>query len=118
MSVAHGGQVLLSFTSRELVQDELPENVELRDMGQRQLKDWSRPEHIFQLVISGLRADFPPLSTPESFPHNLPIQLTSFIGREHEKTEIKALLNSTRLITLTGSGGTGKTRLALEVGAE
>jgi len=118
MSVAHGGQVLLSFTTYQLVQDELPENVELRDMGQRQLKDWSRPEHIFQLVISGLQADFPPLSTPESFPHNLPIQLTSFIGREHEKTEIKALLKSARLITLTGSGGTGKTRLALEVGAE
>src|SRR6266498_2824347 len=118
MSVAHGGQVLLSFTAQELVQDELPEDVQLRDMGRRQLKDWSRPEHIFQLVISGLQADFPPLSTPESFPHNLPIQLTSFVGREHELVELKQLLSKTRLLTLTGPGGTGKTRLALQIAEE
>jgi predicted ATPase/class 3 adenylate cyclase len=118
MSVAHGGQVLLSFTVQELVQDELPEDVQLRDMGRRQLKDWSRPEHIFQLVISSLRADFPPLSTPESFPHNLPVQLTSFIGRERELAEGKQLLSNTRLFTLTGPGGTGKTRLALQLGQE
>jgi predicted ATPase/class 3 adenylate cyclase/DNA-binding XRE family transcriptional regulator len=118
MSVAHGGQVLLSFTAQELVQDELPENVQLRDMGQRQLKDWSRPEHICQLVISGLRADFPPLSTPESFPHNLPVQLTSFIGREREMAEVKQLLSNTRLLTFTGPGGTGKTRLALQIAEE
>jgi predicted ATPase/class 3 adenylate cyclase len=118
MSVAHGGQVLISFTTQELVQDELPENVELRDMGQRQLKDWSRPEHIFQLVISGLPVDFPPLNIPESFPHNLPIQLTSFIGRERELAEIKELFSNTRLLTLTGPGGTGKTRLALQIAEE
>jgi predicted ATPase/class 3 adenylate cyclase/DNA-binding XRE family transcriptional regulator len=118
MSIAHGGQVLLSFTARELVQDELPENVELRDMGKRQLKDWTHPERIFQLVIQDLPADFPPLSTPESFPHNLPIQLTSFIGRERELTETKQLLSNTRLLTLTGPGGTGKTRLSLQIGQE
>jgi len=118
MSVAHGGQVLLSFTAQELLQDDLPEDVQLRDMGRRQLKDWSRPEHIFQLVISGLRADFPPLSTPESFPHNLPVQLTSFIGRERELAEVKQLLSNTRLLTLTGPGGTGKTRLALQIAEE
>lgn len=118
MSVAYGGQVLLSFTAQELVQDELPENVKLREMGQRQLKDWSRPEHIFQLVISGLQAGFPPLNTPESFPHNLPLQLTSFIGRERELAEVKELLSNSRLLTLTGPGGTGKTRLALRMGQE
>jgi predicted ATPase/class 3 adenylate cyclase len=118
MSVAHGGQVLLSFTAHELVQDELPENVELRDMGQRQLKDWSRPEQIFQLVIPGLQADFPPLNTPESFPHSLPVRLTSFIGRERELAEVKQLLSNTRLLTLTGPGGTGKTRLALQLAEE
>jgi predicted ATPase/class 3 adenylate cyclase len=118
MSVAHGGQVLLSSTTQELVQDELPEGVELRDMGQRQLKDWSRPEHIFQLVIPRLPADFPPLSTPESFPHNLPMQLTSFIGRERELAEVKQLLSKTRLLTLTGPGGTGKTRVALQIAEE
>ena len=118
MSAAHGGQVLLSFTAQELVRDELPEDVQLRDMGQRQLKDWSRPEHIFQLVISGLRADHPPLNAPESFLHNLPVQLSSFIGREHESVEVKQLLSNTRLLTLTGPGGTGKTRLALQLGEE
>src|SRR6266496_1485595 len=118
MSIAHGGQVLLSFTARELVQDELPENIELREMGQRQLKDWSRPEYIFQLVVSGLPADFPPLSTPEALLHNLPMQLTSFIGRGLERTEIKQLLSKTHLLTLTGPGGTGKTRLAFQVGEE
>jgi predicted ATPase/class 3 adenylate cyclase/DNA-binding XRE family transcriptional regulator len=118
MSIAHGGQVLLSFTAQELVQDELPEAVQLRDMGQRQLKDWNRPERIFQLVISGLPVDFPPLNTPESFPHNLPVQLTSFIGREREMAEIKQLLSKTHLLTLTGPGGTGKTRLALQMAEE
>ena len=118
MSVGHGGQVLLSSTTQELVQDELPEGVELRDMGQRQLKDWTHSEHIFQLVIPDLRADFPPLKIPESFPHNLPIQLTSFIGRERELAEVKQLLSSTRLLTLTGPGGTGKTRLSLRLAAD
>ena len=118
MSIAHGGQVLLSLSAQELLQDELPEDIQIRDLGRRQLKDWSRPEHIFQLVISGLRADFPPLSTPESFPHNLPLQLTSFIGRQRELVEVKQLLSNTRLVTLTGPGGTGKSRLALQIGEE
>src|SRR5215207_10995425 len=118
MSVAHGGQVLLSSTTQELVQDELPEDIEVRAMGQRQLKDWSRPEPIFQLVIPRLPADFPPLNIPESFPHNLPMQLTSFIGRERELAEVKQLLSNTRLLTLTGPGGTGKTRLALQIAEE
>jgi len=118
MSVGHGGQVLLSFPTQELVQDELPKGVELRDLGQRQLKDLTRSEHIFQLVIPNLAADFPPLKIPQSFPHNLPSQLTSFVGREHELAEVKQLLSNTRLLTLTGSGGTGKTRLSWQLGAE
>jgi predicted ATPase/class 3 adenylate cyclase len=118
ISAGHGGQVLLSFATQELVHDELPEGFELRDMGLRQLKDWSRPEHIFQLVIPGLLANFPPLKILESFPHNLPAQLTSFVGREREMVEVKQLLSNTRLLTLTGPGGTGKTRLALQLGAE
>ena len=118
MSVGHGGQVLISFTTQALVQDELPEGVELRDLGQRQLKDLTRPEHIFQLVIPNLPADFPPLKIPQSFPHNLPAQLTSFVGREHELAEVKQLLSNTRLLTLTGPGGTGKTRLSLQLAAE
>ena len=118
MSAGHGGQVLLSFAAKELVQDELPEGVELRDMGQHRLKDFDRPEHIFQLNIAGLPTDFPPLNTLDSRRHNLPIQLTSFIGREHEMAEVKYLLSVTRLLTLTGAGGSGKTRLAIEVATD
>ena len=118
MSVGHGGQVLISFATQELVQDELPEGVELHDMGLRQLKDWNRPQHIFQLLVPGLPADFPPLNVSESFPHNLPAQLTSFIGRKRELTEVKQLLSDTRLLTLTGPGGTGKTRLSLQLAAD
>jgi predicted ATPase/class 3 adenylate cyclase len=118
MAVGHGGQVLLSFTTQELVQDELPEGVELRDLGQRQLKDLSRPEHLFQMNIAGLPSDFPPLNVLDTAYHNLPVQLTSFIGREHELSEIKQLLTTTHLLTLTGPGGTGKTRLSLQLAAE
>jgi predicted ATPase/class 3 adenylate cyclase len=118
MSVAHGGQVLLSSTTQQLVQDELPTGVELRDLGQQQLKGLSRPEHLFQLDILGLPSDFPPLTTPGLARHNLPVQLTSFIGREKELAEVKNLLQETHVLTLTGPGGTGKTRLSLQLAAE
>lgn len=118
MSAGHGGQVLLSSTTQELIQDELPEGLELSNKGQRRLKDFSHLEYIFQLVIPGLPADFPPLSTPELYPHNLPIQLTSFIGRERELAEVKQLLSVRRLLTLTGAGGSGKTRLAIRVATD
>jgi predicted ATPase/class 3 adenylate cyclase len=118
MSAGHGGQVLLSFASQELVQDELSEGLELRDMGEHRLKDFNRPEHLFQLNITGLPADFPPLNTLNSYRHNLPSQITSFIGREKEIEEVKHDLKDHRLVTLTGSGGTGKTRLALQVAAD
>ncbi|HUG33889.1 MAG TPA: adenylate/guanylate cyclase domain-containing protein, partial [Anaerolineales bacterium] len=118
MSAAHGGQVLLSLATEELVRDELPEDVSLRDIGEKRLKDLTRSEHIYQLVISNLPADFPPLKTLDAYRHNLPAQLTSFIGREKEMAEIKQAIHEHRLVTLTGSGGTGKTRLSLQVAAE
>jgi len=118
MSAAHGGQVLLSLATKELVCDDLPYDVTLRDMGKRRLKDLIRPEHIYQLVITNLPMDFPPIKTLDVYPHNLPVQITSFIGREKEMAEIKQALGKYRLVTLTGSGGTGKTRLSLQVAAD
>jgi predicted ATPase/class 3 adenylate cyclase len=118
MSAGHGGQILLSQSAYELTRDRLPEKTKLVNLGEHRLKDILRPEHIYQLYAPGLPSDFPPLKTLEVFQHNLPTQLTSFVGREKEVSEIKGMLRSARLITLTGSGGTGKTRLALEVGAE
>ncbi len=118
MSVAHGGQILISSAAMELVRDQLRDGIALRDLGERRLKDLSRPEHIYQLCHPSLPDEFPALTTLDSFPNNLPIQLTSFIGREVEIAEIQGLLNTSRLVTLTGSGGTGKTRLSQEVGAQ
>ncbi|MGE5140501.1 MAG: ATP-binding protein [Rudaea sp.] len=118
MSAAHGGQVLLSNASAELAWSELSSGATLRDLGEHRLKDLVRPEHLFQLVAPELQSEFPPLKTLDAFPHNLPVQLSSFIGREREMAEVKSLLETTRLLTLTGAGGVGKTRLALQVGAD
>jgi len=118
MSAGHGGQILISRATRELVRDSLPENSELLDLGERRLKDLLRPEHLYQLNGSSLPVTFPPLKTLDSFPNNLPRQLTSFIGREKEIIEVRQELEEHRLVTLTGSGGTGKTRLSLQVAAE
>src|SRR6266540_5106293 len=120
MSVGHGGQILLSQTTHDLVKDRLPDSygTELRDMGERHLKDIFRPEHIYQVAAADLLSDFPPLTTLETFNHNLPVQLTSFIGREQEIAEAQKLLSSTRILTFIGPGGTGKTRLCLQVAAE
>jgi len=115
MSAAHGGQILLSQITHDLVWEQLPPDISLLDMGQHRLKDLLHPIHLYQVVIANLPTDFPPLKTLESFPHNLPIQLTSFIGREREIVEVKQLLANARLLTLIGPGGTGKTRLALKV---
>jgi predicted ATPase/class 3 adenylate cyclase len=118
MSAGHGGQILLSGATRELVRDTLPIESELLDLGERRLKDLLRPEHLYQLNGSGLPSTFPLLKTLDAFLNNLPIQLTTFIGRENEITEVKQELESHRLVTLTGSGGTGKTRLSLQVAAD
>ena len=120
MSAGHGGQVLLSQTTQDLVQYDLPDGVSLRDLGEHCLKDLQRPSHLFQLVIADLPADFPPLKTLDSRPNNLPVQLTPLIGREQEGAAVQNLLQreDMRLVTLTGPGGTGKTRLGLQVAAD
>ncbi len=118
MSVGHGGQILLSFTTADLVRDELPQGTTLRDLGEHRLKDLVRSEHVFQLSHSALPLDFPPLKSIDAFPNNLPVQLTTFIGRDRELAETKKLLNGARLLTLIGPGGTGKTRLALQLAAD
>jgi len=118
MSAGYGGQLLISGATRELVRDVLPENTELLDVGEKRLKDLLRTEHLYQLNIVELPSTFPPLKTLDAFLNNLPTQLTTFIGRENEITEVKQELESHRLVTLTGSGGTGKTRLSLQVAAE
>jgi predicted ATPase/class 3 adenylate cyclase len=118
LAAGHGGQVLLSLPVEELVRDQLETGVMLRDLGERRLRDLTRPEHLFQLVLAGLPSEFPPLRFLEVTPNNLPTLLNTFIGREAERTEVRRLLGETRLLTLTGTGGTGKTRLALQVAEE
>lgn len=117
MSTAYGGQILISEATQALVRDQLPQGVTLRDLGEHRLKDFDRAEHIFQVVVPDLPTEFPPLKTLGTIRNNLPMPLTSFIGRERELAEVKQLLSNTRLLTLTGPGGTGKTRLALQLAA-
>ncbi len=119
VSTAHGGQILLSQATGSLLSDSLPPHFILKDLGEHRLKDFERSEHIYQLVAQDLPNDFPPLrSLKESAPHHLPVQLTSFIGRSKDVAEVKQLLSKERLVTLTGPGGSGKTRLALQVASE
>jgi predicted ATPase/class 3 adenylate cyclase len=116
-SIAFGGQVLVSAATTELIRDHLPAGVILRDLGTHALKDLERSEHVFQIAASGLDAEFPALKSLHQS-HNLPVQLTSFIGRRRELEELKLALTVHRLVTLTGTGGCGKTRLALQTAAE
>jgi predicted ATPase/class 3 adenylate cyclase len=118
LAAGHGGQVLLTLATQELVRDSLPTGVTLRDMGERRLKDLIRPDRVYQMVAPGLPADFPPVNTLDVRAHNLPIQSTSFVGRDREMQEVKTLLRAARLVSLTGSGGAGKTRLSLQAGAD
>jgi len=117
-AAGHGGQVLVSDTTESLVRDGLPPGLELRDLGEHRFKDLVRPQRIFQLVIDGLANAFPPLRSLDATPNNLPTQTTSFVGREREVAAALGLLTSGRLVTLTGPGGSGKTRLALHVAAD
>jgi predicted ATPase len=120
MGAGHGGQILLSQATSVLVEQSLPEGVQLQDLGEHRLKDLRRPSRLFQLVVAGLPTAFPPLHTLDSHPNNLPIEPTLFIGREREVAALSRLLarSDVRLLTLTGPAGVGKTRLALQVAAE
>jgi predicted ATPase/class 3 adenylate cyclase len=114
-SAAHGGQVLLSEASRALAESSLPSGIALRSLGEHKLRDLARPELLYQLVIDGLTSTFPPIEATEGVATgNLPVRLTAFIGREAELEELGSLFGQSRLITLTGPGGTGKTSLAVE----
>jgi len=117
MSVAHGGQILLSQAVVDEIATRLPAPTTLRDLGSVRLKDLSSPEHVYQILHPDLRQDFPALRSLEATPNNLPQQLTSFIGREREVAEAGDLLKTTRLLTLLGMGGLGKTRLSLQIAA-
>ena len=117
--IAHGGQTLMSGSTRELVQEQdLPEGVTVRDMGEHRLKDLTRPERVFQLDVEGLTDQFPPLASLDEVPNNLPIQVTDFVGRQAELEQAKGLLGTTRLLTILAPGGTGKTRLGIQAAAD
>lgn len=118
MSAGHGGQILISSVTAELAREHLPENTNLLDLGEHRLKNLSKPEHLYQINAPGLRTEFPALHSLNLHPNNLPVQLTSFIGREHELAEAKQKLEGARLLTLIGPGGTGKTRLSLQLANE
>ncbi len=118
LAIGHGEQVLVSGASAELLAGDMPPQTSLRDLGAHRLKDLTRAERVYQLVAPGLRESFPPLRSPDALPNNLPLQLTSFVGRDDDVREIKTLLHETRLVTLVGSGGAGKTRCAIQSGAE
>ncbi len=117
-AAAHGGQIVVSDAVRSLVTVELEPEISLRGLGNHRLKDLREPQPLGQVVAEGLRLEFPPLRSLDVRPNNLPTQLTSFVGRERELAEARDLLSANRLITLTGPGGTGKTRLSLQVAAD
>jgi predicted ATPase/class 3 adenylate cyclase len=116
--LAYGGQTVMSSATHDLVVDRLPEGVWIADLGSRRLRDLTRPERIFQVCHPRLPTEFPALRSLDSYPHNLPVQLTSFVGRRAELEHLAGLLSETRLVSVIGAGGAGKTRLALQVAAE
>jgi len=118
MSIGHGGQVLMSQATRDLAHPQLPANTLLVDLGSHPLRDLAEPERVWQLNIAGLPTEFPPLLSLDTFPNNLPLQRTTFVGRERDVAAVKELIGRHRLLTIVGSGGVGKTRLAVQVGAD
>jgi Cdc6-like AAA superfamily ATPase len=120
LAAAHGGQTLMTLATQELVRDALPAHASLVDLGQHRLKDLSQPEHIYQLAAPDLPAQLPPIRTLDARPTNVPPRSTLLIGREREVAAVLGLLHKpdVRLVTLTGSGGTGKTSLSLQVAAD
>ena len=117
--LGHGGQTLLSGVTASLTEDRLPDGASLTDLGAHTMRDLPRPERVAQLCHPDLRNDFPPLRTPGPVAaHGLPVQLTTFIGRQSETTKLRDALTTNRLVTLTGAGGAGKTRLAVHVAAQ
>ena len=118
MAVANGGQAVISGSTEALVGDELGDGVDLIDLGEHRLRDLARPMHVFQLAHAGLAREFPALASLDSFPGNLPLQVSSFVGRERELARAISALEEVRVVTLTGVGGVGKTRLALQVAGE
>ncbi|MBM7502677.1 adenylate/guanylate cyclase domain-containing protein [Agromyces aurantiacus] len=117
-ATASGGQVVLSASTAVLVERDLPDGLALRDLGEHRLRDLSQPEAMRQLDIDGLDSEFPALRTLDAVPNNLPLQVTSFVGRRDELAHAARLVRPARVLTITGAGGTGKTRLALQLGAE
>lgn len=117
-AIGHGGQILVSDATRTLIGDHPPETGWLRDLGSHRLKDLGRPERVWQLCPREGRVEYPPLRSLDAFGHNLPTRLTAVVGRQAETAEVSAALAGGRLVTLVGSGGVGKTRLALQVAAE
>jgi class 3 adenylate cyclase len=118
MAAAHGGQVVVSGATEALVRDQLHEGMGLIDLGAHRLRDLGRPTRVFQLIRAGCREDFPPLRSLDAFPGNLPAQVSSFIGRHAEVSRVASALGQSRVVTITGVGGVGKTRLALQVAAD
>jgi predicted ATPase/class 3 adenylate cyclase len=118
MSIAHGGQILLSSSAASGLVGVTPDGVTLRDLGSHRLKDLKQPESTFQVVAGGLRLDFPALASLDAHPNNLPSQLSSFIGRERELAHLRRQLSEYRVVTVAGPGGVGKTRLALQAAAD
>ena len=117
-NIAHGGQVLISAASRDLALDQMGDRLSLLDLNEHRLKDLARPERVYQLVHPGLPGSFEPLRSLDATPNNLPVKLSTFIGREAELASVAGLLVNNRLVTVIGSGGAGKTRLALHAAAD
>lgn len=117
LAIGHGGQVLVSGATADLLRGVLPSRISLTDLGHHRLRDLASPEHVFQVSAPGLAGPFPPLQSLDTLPNNLPVQLKSFVGREREVTEIAQLVQRQRLVTVVGSAGVGKTRTALQVAA-